>query len=294
MKKTVMIAALIFLLGAVLFGGIAAQAAEKKAKAGGAAAGAFKGKYPMGGSTTTEPIFTSAIEAFAKMYPDAKLSYDSQGSSVGVTGVIDGVYVIGGSSRELKPEELQKGAVPIPIALDGIGVIVNSDVAIDNLTLEQVARIFTGAIKNWKDVGGTAKKIVVVNRDEASGTRVAFSELVLHKVIGKDAKYLADAITVESNGDMVTKVGQTPDAIGYCGFGYVDQAKQMGAKVLSVDGVDEAIDNVLSGKYPISRKLYALSKGKLKAGTAEKAFVDFILSKDGQKIVEESGFIALP
>jgi phosphate transport system substrate-binding protein len=289
MKKYLTFLVALFLLGALLTGSVA-FAAKKEAKA----AGAFKGKYPMGGSTTTDPIFTSAIEAFAKMHPDAKLSYDSQGSSVGVTGVIDGVYVLGGSSRELKKEEMQKGAVPNAIALDGIGVIVNGDVGVDNLTLEQVAKIFTGAVKNWKDVGGANEKIVVVNRDEASGTRVAFSELVLLKVIGKDAKYLADAITVESNGDMVTKVGQTPAAIGYCGFGYVDQAKQMGAKVLSVDGVDEAIENVLSGKYPISRKLYAVSKGKLKEGTLEKAFVDFILSNDGQAIVEESGFIAIP
>jgi phosphate transport system substrate-binding protein len=293
MKKHVMILVALLLLGTVLAGG-AAFAAEKKAKTGGAMAGSFKGKYPMGGSTTCDPIFTAAIEAYAKMYPDAKLSYDAQGSSVGVTGVIDGVYVLGGSSREIKPEEMRKGAVPIAIALDGIAVIANRDLDIDNLTLEQVGRIFTGAITNWKDVGGADKAIVVVNRDEASGTRVAFGELVLNKVIGKDAKYLADAITVKSNGEVVAKVGQTPDAIGYCGFGFIDQAKQMGAKVLSVDGVNERIDNVLSGKYPISRKLFAVSKGKLKAGTLEKAFVDFILSKDGQKIVEEAGFIALP
>jgi phosphate transport system substrate-binding protein len=257
--------------------------------------GKFAGNYPMGGSTTVEPIAVSAIEAFSKKYPDAKLSYDAQGSSVGVTGVIDGVYVLGGSSRELKDKEIEAGAVPTAIALDGIAVIVNQGVPVDNLSLERVAKIFSGEIKNWKQVGGPDKPIVVVNRDEASGTRAAFTELVLQPVLGKEqGKFIADAITTESNGDMVTKVGQTPDTIGYCGFGYVDRAKNMGGKLVSVEGKDPSISNVLSGSYPISRKLYMVSKGQLKDGTLEKTFVDFILSKEGQQIVEDSGFIALP
>jgi phosphate transport system substrate-binding protein len=257
--------------------------------------GKFAGNYPMGGSTTVEPIAVSAIEAFSKQYPDSKLSYDSQGSSVGVTGVIDGVYVLGGSSRELKDKEIEAGAVANAIALDGIAVIANQSVPVDNLSLEQVAKIFSGEIKNWKQVGGQDKPIVVVNRDEASGTRAAFTELVLHPVMGKEqGKFIADAITVESNGDMVTKVGQTPDTIGYCGFGYVDRAKNMGGKVVSVNGKDPEISNVLSGSYPISRKLYMVSKGQLKDESLEKTFVDFILSKEGQQIVEDAGFIALP
>jgi len=256
--------------------------------------GMFAGNYPMGGSTTVEPIAVSAIEAFSKQYPDSKLSYDSQGSSVGVTGVIDGVYVLGGSSRELKDKEIEAGAVPTAIALDGIAVIANQNVPADNLSLEQVAKIFSGEINNWKQVGGKDTPIVVVNRDEASGTRAAFTELVLQPVIGKEGKFIADAITVESNGDMVTKVGQTPDTIGYCGFGYVDRAKNMGGKVVSVNGKDPEISNVLSGSYPISRKLYMVSKGQLKDESLEKTFVDFILSKEGQQIVEDAGFIALP
>jgi phosphate transport system substrate-binding protein len=257
--------------------------------------GKFAGNYPMGGSTTVEPIAVSAIEAFAKEYPDAKLSYDAQGSSVGVTGVIDGVYVLGGSSRDLKESEMQAGAVPNAVALDGIAVIANQNVPIDNLSLEQVAKIFAGQITNWKQVGGMDRKIVVVNRDEASGTRAAFLELVLQKVMGKDqGKFVMDAITVESNGDMVTKVGQTPDTIGYCGIGYVDRAKNMGGKEVSVDGKDPQMSNVVSGSYPIARKLYMVSKGELKEGTLEKAFVDFILSSDGQHIVEDAGFIPLP
>jgi len=280
----------LMVLFAVALASAAFASGEKKA--GG---GKFAGNYPMGGSTTVEPIAVSAIEAFAIKYPDAKLSYDSQGSSVGVQGVIDGVYALGGSSRELKDKEKEAGAVPHAVALDGIAVIVNESVLVDNLSLAQVAKIFTGEIKNWSQVGGANKPIVVVNRDEASGTRAAFLELVLEKVLGKEqSKFIADAITVESNGDMVTKVGQTPDTIGYCGFGYIDKAKNMGAKTISVDGEDAEISAVLAGKYPVSRRLYMVSKGQLVEGTLEKTFVDFILSDEGQQIVEEAGFIALP
>jgi phosphate transport system substrate-binding protein len=265
--------------------------AGKESSEGG---GAFAGNYAMGGSTTVEPIIVSTIEAFAKKYPAAKISYDAQGSSVGVTGVLDGVYVLGGSSRELKDKEIEAGAVPTAIALDGIAIVVNDSVPVDNLSLEQVARIFAGEIRNWEKVGGPDKQIVVVNRDEASGTRAAFSELVLDKQYGKgNGKFITDAITTESNGDMVTKVGQTPDTIGYCGFGFINKAKNMGGKTISVDGSDPSVANVLTKDYPVSRYLYVVSKGKIESGSLNEAFVNFLLSDEGQQIVEEAGYIAM-
>jgi phosphate transport system substrate-binding protein len=254
----------------------------------------FSGSYAFGGSTTVLPIAEVAIEDFMDMHPGVELTYEGQGSSVGVQGVIDGVYSLGGASRELKDKEMSAGAIATPIALDGIAVVVNGGVPVDNLSIEQVAKIFTGEIHNWSAVGGPNKAIVVVNRDEASGTRAAFLELCLEKALGDDAKYILDAITVESNGDMVTKVGATPDAIGYCGFGYIDKARNAGAKEISVEGVDPTVDAVLSGEYPVSRKLNIVHKGALKEGSLEKAFVDFLLSPDGQAIVEDEGFIALP
>jgi phosphate transport system substrate-binding protein len=287
MKKSLLYVTIAFLSVLVIAGAGFAGSDEK----GG---GIFSGNYAMGGSTTVEPVVVSAIEAFAENYPDAKLSYDAQGSSVGVQGVLDGVYVLGGSSRNLKDKEIDAGAVPISIALDGIAIVVNRDVLIDNLSLDQVAMIFAGEIKNWREVGGPSRDIVVVNRDEASGTRAAFTELVLQVKYGKKGKFIADAITTESNGDMVTKVGQTPDTIGYCGFGYIDQAKNMGAKTISVDGTDPEIISVLDGSYPVSRKLYIVHKGAIEEGTLEDAFVDFLLSEEGQEIVADTGFIPLP
>lgn len=288
--KKVLFYMTITLLGIFVIAGAAFAGGSKES-----GDGKYAGDYAMGGSTTVEPIVVSVIEAFAEKYPDAKLSYDAQGSSVGVQGVLDGVYVLGGSSRHLKDKELDAGAVPTAIALDGIAVVVNSGVPIDNLSLDQVAMIFAGEIRNWSEVGGPNRDIFVVNRDEASGTRAAFSELVLDVKYGKkQGKYIADAITTESNGDMVTKVGQTPDTIGYCGFGYIDQAKNMGAKTISVDKTDPEVMNVLDGSYPVSRKLFFVHKGEIEEGTLEDAFVDFLLSDEGQAIVAETGFISLP
>lgn len=251
--------------------------------------------YNFGGSTTVEPIILTAIEAFQKSNPGVTISYEGQGSSVGITGVIDGVYTLGGSSREVKDSELEKGIVPVPIALDGIAVIANSNINIANLSLEQVAKIFTGEITNWKDVNGPDAAIVMINRDEASGTRATFLELVLDVVYGKGkAGFLANAVTVESNGDMVTKVGSTPNAIGYCGFGYIDQAKSSGGKAIAVNGVDPLVSRVVDGTYAISRKLFVVYKNELKAGSVEKKFLDYLLSKDGQAIVKEEKFIPLP
>lgn len=246
----------------------------------------------MGGSTTVEPIMRSAIEAYTDVVPNAQLSYEGTGSSEGVQGVLDGVYDIGGASRDLKSSEADAGAVATPIALDGIAVVTNNNVLVDNLTIEQIAGIYTGEITNWNEVGGTDKAIVVVTREETSGTRVAFMELTLHKVYGKESAFLEDAITTESNGDMVIKVGSTPDAIGFCGLGYVDDAISSGAKTVLVDGVEPTVDNILSGEYSVSRKLNVITHGE-PTGFA-KTFIEYLLGSDGQSIVEDEGFIALP
>jgi phosphate transport system substrate-binding protein len=257
---------------------------------------ALKGTFKLGGSTTVDPVARSAIEAFAKVHPESKLSYDSQGSGVGINGVRDGVYVLGGSSRELTEAEKAAGLVENVIALDGLAVIANSSIPLADLSRRQIADVFNGTTTNWKDLGGPDAPIVVVVRDESSGTRVSFNELVLQKEYAKgDPKrdLLKDAVTVTSNGDMTSKVGSTPNAIGYCGEGFLADARSAGAKPISLSGIQVSAKTVLDGTYPVSRKLYMISKGALKEGTLEKAFVDFLLSKDGQAIVKREGFIPL-
>jgi phosphate transport system substrate-binding protein len=257
-------------------------------------AAGFRGDYVFGGSTTLLPLAEEAIEKFAQAHPQAKLSYEAPGSSAGVTGVLDRVYSLGGCSRELRPEEKARGARPYAVALDGIAIVVQGAVGIDNLSLEQVARIFTGQLRDWRDLGAKPGAIIVINRDEASGTRDAFQEIVLRAKLGRTAKFTPEAVIVESNGDMVTKVSSTPRSIGYCGLGFVEQARNAGAKELSVDKVFPTAATVTSRAYPISRFLYFVHRGELREGSLEKAFVDFLLSPPGQALVEYHGFIRLP
>ncbi len=255
--------------------------------------------YNFGGSTTVEPIITTAIESFAKIHPEARISYDAPGSGPGIQGVIAGTYSLGASSRDISDDEKSKGVVPVAIALDGLSFIVNgSTINIDNLSKTDVAKIFSGEVTNWKQVGGPDAAIVVVVREEGSGTRTAVSDLILApefkaKNTASD-KYLKEAITTPSNGDMIVKVGSTPNAIGYCGIGYLEDAIAKGGKAVMVNKVAANVANVLNKTYPASRYLYLLHKGDLVAGTVEKAFVDYILSADGQAIVEKAGYIKLP
>ncbi|MDC7224273.1 MAG: phosphate ABC transporter substrate-binding protein, partial [Spirochaetales bacterium] len=249
----------------------------------------WSGSYAFGGSTTLEPIILAAAEVMMARYPEVQISYDAPGSSAGVTGAIDGTYSLGCASRELKDSEIEKGAVATPIALDGVAVVVNkASVGIDNLSLEQVTAIYAGEITNWSAVGGADAEIVVINRDEASGTRDCFKSATV-----KPAKKSFDetALIVTGNGDMVAKVGATPNAIGYCGFGYI--TKDPGTKAITVDEIEPTEANVLSGDYAISRKLNVISKGQFAEGSFEAFFLNYLLSAEGQEIAASKKFIKL-
>ncbi len=251
--------------------------------------GGFSGNYAFGGSTTVEPVALAAIDVFEERYGNLNISYDSQGSSVGVQGVIEGTYTLGGASRDLKDKEKEQGAAATPVALDGVAAIVNKgSVTIDNISLENLAKVFAGEITNWSEMGGPDREIVVFNRDEASGTRSCFDDSVVKSI---DLKFTNSAAIVTSNGDMVAKVGSTPYSIGYCGFGYIDRDPDV--KPVSVDGVNPSEKNVLNDTYKVSRKLNIIHRGELKPGTLEKAFVEFLLSDDGQAIAGEEGFIPI-
>ena len=254
-----------------------------------ASGSAFAGDYAFGGSTTVEPIVRAAAEAFQEMYPDVKISYDAPGSSAGVKGALAGTYSLGAASRSLKSSEVEAGAVPYAIAKDGVAVIVNKGtVPMDDISRDQIIAIYAGDVTNWSELGGPDADIVVFNRDEASGTRSCFKDATV-----KEAKkdFTETAAIVTSNGDMVAKVGSTPYAIGYCGFGYI--GKDAGTKATTVDGVAPAAENVLSGSYPVMRDLILITKGDVVAGSLEEAFIDFILSDEGQEIVAEEKFIPM-
>ncbi len=264
--------------------------------AGGQGEGEQGGDRPlrlsMGGSTTIEPIMTSAMEVYLnEIDPRAELSYDAPGSTAGIRGVMNGTYVLGAASRELLIEEKQAGVVSTTIALDGLSVIVNDTVPLDDLGLEQVAGIFVGEISNWKELGGPDKEIVIVNRDEASGTLGAFREAVLEKVYGDDARFTLNALVTESNGNMATMVAQSPYSIGYASLNVIERLEQSGGRALTVDGIENTPQTIYNGTYPISRPLNVVTFGE--PGGDAQVFIDFLLSPRGQNIVREVKYLPL-
>lgn len=245
-------------------------------------------KLMIEGSTTVLPISQKAAEVFMDNNPKAEISIRGGGSGVGIASLIDGTCDIAGSSRGIKDSELEKaianGKDPKAyiIAMDGLCVVVNPKNPIKNLTKQQIKDIYTGKISNWQEVGGLNEKIIIVSRDTSSGTFEAFSELVLDKV-----KVRPDALMQASNQAIVSIVSSNVKAIGYVGLGYVSSL----VKIVEVDSITPSKDTVLNNKYPISRPLFMYTNGSPK-GLA-KEFIDFIKSPQGQKIVEEEGFIGL-
>ncbi len=238
------------------------------------------------GSTTVLPIAQLCAEKFMEQHPDVDISVRGGGSGVGIAALIDGTCDIAMASRPMKTKELKsarsKGINPVAtvIARDGIAIIVHPSNPLSEITMAQLRDIYTGKISNWKDVGGKSGRIVVISRDVASGTFEVFKKLVL-----KGAKTRADALMLASNKAVATTVEKTPGAIGYVGLGYVSSK----VKALTVDGVKPTKKTVASGEYKLSRPLYFYTDGKPK-GLA-KEFIDFVLNPEGQKIVEEAGFV---
>jgi phosphate transport system substrate-binding protein len=215
------------------------------------------------------------------------------GSSVGITAAADGTADIGNISREVKKEELEANPEfqVFTVAKDGIAIVVNPKVKLDNLTKEQVRDIFSGKITNFKEVGGPDAPITVVAREEGSGTRSAFQELVMQH---KDAagnkvedEIIASAILQNSNGALRTTVAETPNSIAFLSFGYLDDS----VVAVNIEGIEATVENVLNSTYPISRPLNMITKGD--PNPLAKAFIDFLLSDAGQAIVVEEGFITI-
>lgn len=238
------------------------------------------GEITEAGSTTVQPLAEKLAEAFQAQNPQLEITIQGGGSSVGVKSAGEGTVDVGAASREIKESELQEfpDLQIFTIARDGIAIVVHPDVPVDGLTKEQVKDIFAGEITNWNQVGGSDKPIVVVAREEGSGTRAAFEEMVM----GKEGPPIVDtAILQASNGAVRTTVSTTPDSIAFLSFGYLDES----VKALAIDGVEATEANASSGTYPVVRPLNMLTKGE-PTGVV-KAWLDFILSDEGQQVVAE-------
>ena len=238
------------------------------------------------GSTTVQPVAEALAEMFTAKNPDVQIDVQGGGSSVGVKSAGEGTVDIGAASREVKESELADfpNLMIHTIARDGIAIAVNPDVAVDGLTKDEVRDIFAGEIVNWSEVGGPDAAITVVSREEGSGTRGAFEEMVM----GKDGPAIVDtALLFPSNGAVRTAVSTTPDSIGFLSFGYLDES----VKALGVDGVEATVENALSGDYPVVRPLNMLTDGE--PGELAQAWLDFILSAEGQAVVVEEGYLSV-
>jgi phosphate transport system substrate-binding protein len=242
----------------------------------------LSGQLQLAGSTTVQPLAEVLAEEFMSMYPDVTIEVQGGGSSVGVTSAGEGTVDIGNASRNIKESEFEEfpDLQVYTIAFDGIAIVTNPDLELPSLSIDQVKAIFAGETTNFSEVGGPDAEIVVVSREEGSGTRAAFEELVM-ETGDEEAVISENALLQQSNGQVRTTVSTTPNAIGYLSFGFLDES----INTVAIDGVEPSVANVKNGSYPIFRPLNMLTNGEPQ-GLA-KAFIDFILSADGQAIVAE-------
>ncbi|MDQ7836308.1 MAG: PstS family phosphate ABC transporter substrate-binding protein [Humidesulfovibrio sp.] len=255
----------------------------------GLAAVSFAGDLPVKGSTTVQPIMQKAVEAFMAKNKDVSVSISASGSGDGAKALIDGSSPLAMMSREMKESEIKqaeaKGVRPkqIVVAYDCIIPVVNAANPVKNITMAQLKDIYTGKVKDWKDLGGAPGQIVVVSRDSSSGTFEYWGDHVMKK-----ERVFARALMQASNGAVAQTVAKNKYAIGYVGLAY---AKAPGLKDLTVEGVMGSVENTLNGTYPISRGLYLYSNGEPAGDVAR--LVNFILSDAGQKIVAQVEYVPL-
>ncbi|MBN1327176.1 MAG: PstS family phosphate ABC transporter substrate-binding protein [Candidatus Cloacimonetes bacterium] len=245
-------------------------------------------KITITGSTTVLPIAQATAEIFMNQNPDINISVRGGGSSVGIASIIAGTVDIGNASRHIKTKEIttarENGVNPneIVVANDGIAIVLHKDNPINNLTVQQIKDIYTGNISNWKDLGGPSMPIVVISRDVSSGTFEVFNELVLG-----GSKAVDSALMLASNNAVVSTIAGTPGAIGYAGLGYVNET----VKAISVNNVMPSKQTIQNRSYPIARTLHMYTNGAPKGVVKE--YIDFVLSAEGQELVEEQGFISV-
>lgn len=257
-----------------------------------------KNSIQIKGSDTMVNLAQSWAEKYMERNPGDFIAVTGGGSGTGLSSLISGTCDIAMSSRNIKEKEIglakQKGINPneIIVALDGLAVVVNPSNPVDKLTISQLADIFTGRIINWKDVGGKNEKIVLLSREVNSGTHVYFKEHVLRKGDPSAREEFAPgALMLSSSQAIADEVAGNSAAIGYYGMGYISPKQKAVAiaKDEKSDYVSPSIENVIGGKYPISRPLFMYTNGSPQG--LVKKFDDFCLSKEGQDIVIKTDFV---
>lgn len=232
----------------------------------------------LAGSTSVQPFAEKLADVYMESHPSVLINVQGGGSTAGVQAVKEGVAHIGMCSRELKPEE--KCLCPIVIARDGLAIIVHPTNPVSNLSIHQIRDLFSGKIRNWREVGGPYMVVRVITREEGSGTRGAFQELIM-----QETEITPDALVQDSNGAVREVVASDPNIIGYISLGLVDHR----VKAVEVEGVPPTESNIVAGRYRLVRPFLFLCSGVLKGAAAE--FVEFVLSTEGQRLLAQEGLV---
>lgn len=257
------------------------------AVAGGGAIAGDSGKVVVDGSTTVGPVAKAFAEYYMKNHPGVNITVSESGSGNGAKSLINAACDVAMMSRPMKDLEKKAaqdaGVQPVEhiAAMDGIAVIVHPSNPIADLTEEQIRDIYTGKLKNWKELGGPDRPIVAISRDTNSGTHETFEALVLN-----GEKIAAGVEYVGSNGAIRQRIMSTPAAIGYVGLAFTE-----GVKTLLVNGVEVSTETVASSEYPITRPLYLFTNGEPAAGTPLAGFLNLSGTPEGKRIIEDMGFV---
>lgn len=244
--------------------------------------GEISGNVAANGSTSMEAVILGLQEGFKSVQPNVQIGYTGSGSGAGITGVLDGTCDLGLSSRALTDDEKSQGAVENIIALDGVAVVVNPENTVADLTTEQIAQIFTGEITNWSELGGADAEIAVFGRENGSGTRSAFEEIVGVE----DACVYTNEYS--STGDVIGNVASNPNAIGYASLSAVDES----VAAVSVDGVIPTEETVADGSFPIQRPFVVVTVEGTELSPAAQAFLDYAMSAEVADIIAAAGAVA--
>jgi phosphate transport system substrate-binding protein len=240
------------------------------------------GRLTFAGSTSLQPLVARLGESYQAQHPKLELDIAAGGSGVGIQAIHDGAVDIGMASRALRQEEVE-GIEVHQIAIDALAVIVHTSNPVDDISQTDLHGIYTGAIVNWRELGGSDEAIVPVAREQSSGTRGAFDTIVLE---GDDSNAPGLQIAITA-GDVAALVSSTPAAIGYVGFGNLET----NLKAIRIDDIEPSVEAIRNGTYTLIRPLQLLT-GPLSQPLAS-SFVEFALSEEGQKIVVENGWVNL-
>ena len=288
MKKKIIAAVTALCLGATMFAGCGASEEETPtttSQADGASqegSADLSGTLTLAGSTSMEKLCEAMSESFMQANPGVTVTVEYTGSGAGLESLAAGSVDIGNASRGLKDEEVAGGSVENVVAIDGIAVITDKENTVTDITSEDLAKVYTGEVTNWSELGVSDQPIVAIGREAGSGTRDAFEELLEVKDACKYAQEL------DSTGAVLAKVAATPGAIGYVSLDVVNDTV-IGVKI---DGVDPTEQEILAGNYLLQRPFVMATKGEIKdQSEVVKAWFDYIGSEEGKAVIQKVGLI---